>query len=106
MAERDDRSEVEVVWEAPPNPAEAPSVYDAAMAELKNSPGRWARLRVFATVSPAYNARKKLKKLFPDERWEIAAGRIVRGEDGAEQGFGLWVRYRTPEQMAAVKRKP
>lgn len=93
---------VELVWEAPPNPRDAPTIYDDALREVKASPGRWARIRLFPTQSPAYNSKKALQTRQKDPRWEFKVARI-RGQGGEPDQHGLWVRYRTPEQMEEKK---
>jgi hypothetical protein len=93
MSKRED--EVELVWEAP-RAARMPSMYDKALAEVKKRPGQWARLRVFDNTGGAYSASGGLRKRFDgDGRWEVAVRPLANGAEG----FGLYVRYRTPEQL-------
>jgi hypothetical protein len=85
--------EVEIVWEAP-RAARVSSMYDKALAEVKKRPGQWARLRSFDNSGAAYSASGGLRKRFDgDGRWESAVRPLPQG------GYGLYVRYRTPEQL-------
>ena len=96
-------SEIEIVWEAPPEPkSNQGRVYGAKLVEVQQRPGQWARLRTFTKASSAHNARSTInKRVKEDERWEVYAARI---EDGVDV-WGVWVRYRTPEQMNAKPRR-
>jgi hypothetical protein len=86
---------VEMVWEAPPDGPLRSNKYGPQLAELKKNPGRWARLRLAPSNSGAYGSRKAMRRIVDgDEQYEF----VVRlAEDG--EGFGVWARYRTPEQM-------
>ena len=92
-----DDAKVEVVWEAPA-PARTRSMYDAALAEVKRKPGSWARLRTFPGSSGAYSALS-IRQRLGDPHWQAVARQI----DGSEE-WGLYVRYRTDEQMREAKR--
>lgn len=99
-----DASEIEVVWLAPPEQG-TKGVYDEVLMQIKEAPGRWARVRVWTKSSPAYNAKRTLaRRTSEDERWESKISRFYE-EDGGGERFGLWIRYRTPEQMKAAKMK-
>ena len=87
----------ELVWEAPPERAQV-SKYDGALEQVKKRMGDWARI---STVSQgtAYGVRKRLMRKLTDERWEV----VVR-KTGEDDRHGVYVRYRSPEQMQAAKR--
>lgn len=89
-------NEIEIVWEAPPvNHSERMAAFLKALAEVKKTPGRWARMRVWETSGGAYSARKSIiAAVGADEKWEI----VVRRTGNAEE-HGIWARYRTPEQV-------
>jgi hypothetical protein len=87
------RAKVELVWSVPPE-RDGSSMYDEVITEIKKSPGRWARVRVTATNGGAYTARKSFLSRAKDPRWEV----WVRPIEGTTD-YGVWVRYRTPEQM-------
>src|SRR5215831_16442642 len=91
---------VELVWEAPPERGNSRlRLYDEALAQIKERPGTWARVRFFDTQSPAYAARKRIVKHYADDHWELRVDRV-------EQDPGKWalfVRYRTREQMREAK---
>lgn len=88
-------NEVEIVWEAPP-PVRPRTMYDEALREVRERRGQWARLRTFGNNTSAYSARSSLKRVFGnDEAWESA----VRPLDDEQTSFGLYVRYRTAEQL-------
>jgi hypothetical protein len=99
-------SEIEVVFETPPERNQGLyAIYREAVEQVKGAPGRWARIRIFNSSGPAYNARKGIKKqIASDERWEITIAKIAEA-DGQPERYGLWLRYRTPEQMQALKRQ-
>jgi hypothetical protein len=96
------RPKVEVVWEAPPEPLVV-NQYRDALQEVKTSPGRWARLRISETQSPAYGARKSILKIAPEPEWEIRVQKVAAA-NGQPERWGVWVRFRTEEQMRAMKR--
>jgi len=92
-------SELEVVWEAPPAQS-GPSAYDEVLARVKRSPGRWARIRLIPLDGPPsahYNEASRLRRRYKDTpEWEFRAAQT-------EEGKGVFARYRTAEQMKAVK---
>jgi hypothetical protein len=92
--------DVEIVWEAPPDPRPRLGMYDAAVREIEQNPGRWARVRVFEKQSTAYSSagglRARLVAL--DPRWQVRSGPL---DDGT---FGLWVRFRSDGQMKEEKK--
>ena len=90
---------IEVVWEAPPPPSvRALTEYDEPLAQVKERPGQWAKLRVFVTGN-VYTVRKGLAAKHTENRWEFL---VVKTKDKEE--WALYARYRTPEQMEAAKR--
>lgn len=86
-----------LVWEDPPRrrTATSPVVVDGVLDQVKEKPGEWARIRSYDSQSPAYSGRKRLHgaRHRHDEHWEFRVARI----DG--DGWGLYARYRTEEQM-------
>lgn len=84
----------EIVWEEPPKRSTV-SVFSSQLEEVQSRPGDWARLRVYETQSAAYGARKRLTKSRGEEdaHWEFRVGKI------ALDGYGLFARYRTEEQL-------
>jgi len=93
---------IEVSWEAPPDDKlRPPRVYHEALAKVKARPGSWARIRV-AQASTVYDGRRRLEATAgaTDERWEFLNKKL----DGSDT-YGLFARYRTPEQMEAAQRK-
>jgi hypothetical protein len=91
-------SEQDLVWEAPPVERRA-SIYNDAIDQLKERAGQWARVRVTGSQSGAYSARKGFLKAANDPRFEARSGPLNGTSD-----YGVWARYRTREQMQAVKR--
>jgi hypothetical protein len=86
---------IEVVWEAPPEPEPRQlAAYADAIEAVKQNPGAWARLRVFATGN-AYTIRKQLASKYRENRWEF---KVVRSA-GPPETWALYARYRSPEQM-------
>lgn len=97
--ESSDHGPIEVVWEAPPAPISTQMAeYLAALEQVKAQPGKWARIRVFATGN-AYTVGKRLREMLPENRWEID---VVRSP-GPPESWALYARYRTNEQMEAAK---
>lgn len=93
-------SEQELIWEAPPVTAvRRESIYNAAIDQLKERAGQWARIRVVASQSGAYSARKSFLKMAKDPRYEARTGPI----DGSDE-YGVWARFRTREQMQEAKK--
>lgn len=89
---------IDIVWEAPPERRRR-TMYDDVLPQLKKQQGRWARLRVLK-VKAAHGARQNFITITNgDPRWEA----VVRPVEGDSDGnYGLWVRYRTDEQMRAA----
>jgi len=84
-----------LVWEAPPDGPIRGNKYSPAMAALKKSPGRWARIRVSISQAGAYGTRKALRRIANgDERYEFVTRPVEEGD-----GYGVWARYRTDAQM-------
>lgn len=76
-------------------------MYNEAIDEVKKRPGSWARVRILPSSSGAYSAQKTLRNaLGSDEKWET---RVARMEKGGEE-HGIWIRYRTDEQMKAARK--
>lgn len=91
---------LEVVWEAPP-PKQIKSKFDSALKEVKERRGQWGRIRVYPTSSSAYSGRKTvLRAAGDDPHWEAAVAPLQDSDSGEH---GLYVRYRTPEQLREVK---
>ena len=89
----------DLVWEAPPEKKRR-TKYGPIVEELKKNQGRWARVRVVGQASSGWSVRKSLLTAAGnDEALEVVTGKI----DG-EDNYAVWARYRTPEQMKAVKR--
>ena len=95
MSPRPRQTSVEVVWEEPPQANRVGSMYDAAIMEVQKASGEWARIRIFESPGSAYNARKAFLRRATEEPWEA---KVMKLDDGSLH-HGLWVRYRTPEQM-------
>jgi len=96
-APKPDKRGIEVVWEAPPEQV-AGTLYDDALATVKASPGRWARVRVVDKQGTMNTSASSIRKRVGDDpRWEIKGGRLPDDPDR----FGIWARYRTDEQMSA-----
>lgn len=89
-----------IVWEDPPRRVNqaSPEVFDGVLDQVKARPGEWARIRSYDSQSPAYSGRKRLHSARHrhDEKWEFKVARI----DG--DGYGLYARYRTEEQMGGA----
>jgi hypothetical protein len=95
MTRRQEKSEVEMIWETPPDGPVRTNKYAPQLAELKKNPGRWARMRLAESQSGAYGSRTAMRRVVDgDDRYEF----VVRFDDSSN-GFGIWARYRTPEQM-------
>jgi hypothetical protein len=91
----DENGTVEIAWEDPPQSWRA-SKWDAAIEAVKKRPGQWARVGVWPNgTSQPYGARKVIRKREPDERLEAVVIRIDA------ETHGLWLRWRTPEQVEA-----
>lgn len=90
-----EQESIEIVWEAPPpKPDRIWQMYEAALAEIKRHPGRWARLRVLSQAQVS-NTKRKLRSRLDDERWEFRSAKL-------DEGYGLYVRYRNDDQMKAT----
>jgi len=100
---RDETPPVELVWEAPPDHTQT-GIYDATIVTVKQSPGRWARVRAYASPSPAYNAKRTLmRRTSGDEHWEV---KVSQFDNGGTTMYGIWLRYRNEEQMGALQATP
>jgi hypothetical protein len=94
-----------IIWEAPPDPKDLPpALYAPLLVAVKERPGSWARLRTGPSAS-MYSGRKRLEETAgkTDARWEFKSGRIA--ELPVARGYGLWARYRTPEQVEAAEKR-
>jgi len=94
---------IELEWEAPSDPSlNPPKIFIEVLAKVKARPGSWARIRT-AQSSTAYTSRQRLEQTAgrSDERWEFVNKKLENGS-GA---YGVFARYRTPEQMEAAQRK-
>jgi hypothetical protein len=84
--------DLEPRWEAPPEQY-ITSKYHKPVEQVKERPGHWLLVKTTSSGS-AYSARNHIKRLTErDRRYEC----IVRRID--ETQYGLYLRYRTPEQM-------
>jgi hypothetical protein len=89
---------VEVTWSDPPERTRRDD-YDVALKQVKEAPGRWARIRTTPTSGGAYNSRKTVNvRTAGDEHWETRVGQLEEPTADGDR-FGLWVRYRTEEQI-------
>ena len=97
-------SDPEIVWEAPPDPKDLPpAMYVPLLAKVMERPGAWARINT-GRATTMYDRAKRLRNTAgkSDVRWEFRNGRV----EGKEKLYGLWARYRTPDQMLEAERKP
>jgi hypothetical protein len=93
-------SPVELVWEAPLERTNF-GMYEEHLPKVQERPGSWARLRTFGKDQSAHSAAGPLKRKLArlDPRWEVKVAKL-EGDD-----YGLYLRYRTQEQMKAAGRK-
>jgi len=93
----------EVIWEAPPERA-FKSVYTAGLEKVKASPGRWGRVTTKESRTSADSAAGNMRSRWgkKDPRWEVVVRPVP---DTDTQQWGVWVRYRTDEQMSEGKTK-
>jgi hypothetical protein len=92
---------IELVWEDPikPPPANRRSVYDEVIAQVKENPGHWARVRVMNGNAGAYAARKRLIGVLADDpSWQVKVGRTLSSTNDDERA--IFLRYRTAEQLS------
>jgi hypothetical protein len=84
-----------LTWEVPPSREASSSIYVGVIKQLRETPGRWARIRTVANQSTAYTSRKSfMRAVDGDDHWEAVVRPIG---DGPE--YGLWARLRTDAQM-------
>jgi len=92
------KGEIELEWEAPPEKRKK-SVYEEVLPEIQKRRGQWARVRSGLSSGSASSATQNLRKQVErDPAWEVVARRMDGGD-----GYGIWVRYRSKEQMQEAK---
>jgi len=90
---------VDLKWEDPGTPGiDDLHLYRDVLRKIEARPGQWARVRVM-TQSSAYSTRKRLKKVLQagDAHWDVTVSRVPGDTEGVLRG--LYVRYRTDEQL-------
>jgi hypothetical protein len=98
-------SDEPIIWEAPPDPKTLPpSLYEPLLEAVKGKPGSWARIRSGPSAS-MYSAKRRLDETAgkTDLRWEFKNARV--GEMNGKAVYGLWARYRTPEQVETASKR-
>jgi hypothetical protein len=92
---------IELKWEEPSGiNFDSLGMYDQVLRKVMERPGQWGRLRVM-TQGSAYATRKRMQtKLHAlNPHWEVKVSRLISIDPALEGMRGLYVRYRTDDQM-------